>query len=94
MEKFMVASTKVGLWLNPLFMIVVYVVFASVLWLAFRLMGGEGTFTQAFAVTLYAWVPMMLLTVISAVVVLARGSFDPMTAATLVKSNPAFLVDQ
>lgn len=94
MERFMVASTKVGMWLNPLFMILVYVVFAAVLWLAFRLMGGEGNFTQAFVVTLYAWVPVMVYTLITAVVVLARGSFDPMNAATLVKSNPAFLVDQ
>jgi len=94
MERFMVASTKVAMWLNPLFMILAYAIFAGVFWFAFRLMGGEGNYAEAFSVTLYAWVPMVIYTLISAVVILARGSFDPVTAATLVKSNPAFLADQ
>jgi hypothetical protein len=35
----------------------------------------------------------VLFSVIVSIVVTARGTFDPMMAATLVKSNPAFLVD-
>jgi hypothetical protein len=88
-----IAAAKVGMWVNPLLMVVLYVILAGLLWFSFRLMGGEGNFAQAFAVTLYAWVPMILYSIVTAIVVLARGSFDPMSAATLVKSNPAFLVD-
>lgn len=87
------ASTKVLLWVSPLLGIVAYVVIAGVFLLAFRLMGGEGNFTQAFSVTLYAWIPFVISGIITGIVVVSRGSFDPATAATLVKSNPAFLVD-
>jgi hypothetical protein len=74
-------------------MIIWYVIVAGVLLLAFRLLGGEGNFAQAFSVTLYSWIPYVILTIITAIVVVAKGSFDPMAAATLVKSNPAFLVN-
>ena len=89
-----VAGAKVAIWFSPLLGIVVYVIVAAIMWLAFRLMGGEGDFLQALSVTLYAWVPLAIYSLILAIVVVAHGSFDPVTAATLVKSNPAFLVDQ
>ena len=93
MERITAASTKVFGWLGPIFGLAWYAIVAGALLLAFRLMGGQGTYKQAFSATLYAWMPLVLFSVISAVVIMARGSFDPMTAATLVKSNPAFLVD-
>jgi hypothetical protein len=80
-------------WVSPLLMVLWYLLMAGVLLLAFRLMGGEGNFKQALSATLYAWLPMILLSIVTAIVVAMRGSFDPTTAATLVKSNPAFLVD-
>jgi hypothetical protein len=93
MQRFAAASTKVTMWLSPLFMLVFYVIVAGALLAAFRLMEGEGTFEQALSATLYAWTPMLLFSIVSTIVVVAQGSFDPVTAATLVKSNPAFLVD-
>jgi len=84
---------KVILWAAPVLLVVIYVIIAAVLLLAFRLMGGEGTFHQALSATLYAWIPLLILSIITTIVVLVRGSFDPTTAATLVMSNPAFLVD-
>jgi hypothetical protein len=87
------AVSKMFLWTAPVVGIVIFVVLAAIFLFAFRLMGGEGTYAQAFSVTLYAWIPFVISGLITAIVVLARGSFDPMTAATLVKSNPAFLVD-
>jgi hypothetical protein len=93
MERMTAASAKVFGWLGPLFGVAWYAIVAGVLLLAFRLFGGEGTYKQAFSATLYAWIPLVLFGVIVTVVVLARGTFDPTTAATLVKSNPAFLVD-
>jgi hypothetical protein len=91
--KFGAAGAKVSLFAAPVLFIVWYVIVAAVLLFACRLFGGEGTFRQAFSATLYAWIPMLLLGIISLIVIAARGTFDPMTAQTLVKSNPAFLVD-
>jgi hypothetical protein len=93
MERITSASVKVMSWVLPLLMVAWYAIVAGVLLLAFRLLGGEGNFAQAFSVTLYAWMPMVLLSILTTIIVLARGTFDPVTAATLVKSNPAFLVD-
>ena len=95
MERFTKASGKVSGFVAPIFMIIGYLVIAVVLWGAFRLMGGDGDFKQALSVTLYSYLPRMLLGgIIGVAVVLMRGGlFDPMQAATLVKTNPAFLVD-
>jgi hypothetical protein len=87
------AAAKVFGWLGPIVMVIWYAIVAGALLLAFRLFGGQGTYKQAFSTTLYAWMPLVLFTILMAVVVMARGTFDPTTAATLVKSNPAFLVD-
>jgi hypothetical protein len=93
MERFSSAIAKVMGWVGPLLMIIWYLIVAGILLLAFRLMGGEGGFKQAFSTTLYAWIPLLVFGIISTIIIVARGSFDPTTAATLVKSNPAFLVD-
>lgn len=93
MERITAASVKVFAWIGPLIGVAWYAIVAGALLLAFRLFGGEGSYGQAFSVTLYAWVPLVLFGVIMTIVVVARGTFDPSTAATIVKSNPAFLVD-
>jgi hypothetical protein len=92
-ERYTIASTKVFLWLGPLMTVLFFAFVAGVLLLAFRLMGGEGNYTQSMSVTVYAWIPLVLYSVIAVIVAVARGSFDPATAATIVKSNPAFLVE-
>jgi len=91
--RFTRASAQVFGWISPIALIAMYALIAGVLLLAFRLFGGEGRYAQAFSVTLYAWMVMVLGSIVTTVVIVARGSFDPATAATLVKSNPAFLVD-
>lgn len=93
MERITAASVKVMGWIGPLLGVAWYAIVAGILLLAFRLFGGEGTYKQAFSATLYAWIPLVLFSIIVTIVVMARGTFDPTTAATLVKSNPAFLVD-
>lgn len=92
-ERMTAASAKVMGWIGPLLGVVWYAILAGVLLLAFRLFGGEGTYKQAFSATLYAWIPLVLFGIILTIVAVARGTFDPTTAVTLVKSNPAFLVD-
>jgi hypothetical protein len=92
-EKLTMASSKILSWAGPLLGAAWYAILAGILLLAFRIMGGEGTYKQALSATLYAWIPLVIFSVISTIVVVARGTFDPTTAATLVKSSPAFLVD-
>lgn len=85
--------TKAIFYIQPLMMVIWYLIVAGVLLLGFRLFGGEGTFKQAFSVTLYSWMPYVILGIVMTIVIVVKGTFDPTTAATLVKSNPAFLVD-
>lgn len=87
------AFAKVVAYTGPLWGILFYLIVAGVLLLAFRLFGGEGTFKQAFSVTLYAWIPLALYSIVVAIVGMTRSSINPTTMPTLVKSNPGFLVD-
>ncbi len=87
------AFGKVMAYTGPLWGIAVLVIMASVLLLAFRMLGGEGGFKQALSVTLYSWIPLALNSVIATIVAFSRESIDPTQMQTLVRSNPAFLVD-
>jgi hypothetical protein len=87
------AFGKVMAYVGPLWAVVFLVILAAIFLLAFRLMGGEGTFKQAFSVTLYSWVPLLLNSIVMTIVAFSRDSLDPQLMPTLVKSNPAFLVD-
>ena len=88
------AMGKVAGYLAPLFMIIGYVLIALVLWGAFRLMGGEGDFKQSLSTVLYAYFPRMILGgIIGTVIIMMRGSLDPQEAASVMMTNPGFLVD-
>jgi membrane protein, antimicrobial resistance system len=80
-------------YIGPIFGVIAWLVVAGVLFLAFRLMGGQGTFKQAFSVTLYSWIPLTICSILMSIISYAKGSFNPMLAPVIVKSNPAFLVD-
>ena len=93
-EKMTKAGGKVFAWIAPVIFVLWYLLVAGVLLLAFRLLGGQGTFRQAFSATLYAWMPLLLNGIILTIVAVARGGLiDPTQMPTLVKSNPAFLVN-
>ena len=88
------AIAKVGGYLAPLIVIIGYLLIALVLWGAFRLMGGGGDFKQALAATLYAHFPRMILaSIIGTIIIVLRGSVNPMEAPAIMMTNPAFLVD-
>lgn len=91
--KFGKASATVMAWMSPLLQLAWFALVAGALLLVFRMLGGEGSFKQAYSVTLYSWAPRVLQSIVMVIVVLIRGSVDPMSMATVVKSNPAFLVD-
>ncbi len=78
---------------SPVVAVAVWGIIAGVVLIAFRLFGGEGTYKQAFAVTLYAWFPQLIKSIITTVVAMTKGTIDATQLATLVTSNPAFLVD-
>ncbi len=93
MGRFAGVAGKVMGWVGPILGVIWYLILAGVLLLAFRLMGGEGNFKQAFSTVLYAWMPMVINGIVLTIVAVARGKVDPTQMVTLVKSNPAFLVD-
>jgi hypothetical protein len=84
---------KVTGYIGPLFGLIAWLVVAGALFLAFRAMGGAGTFKQAFSITLYSWIPLTICSILMSAIAYAKGSFNPMMAPVIVKSNPAFLVD-
>lgn len=88
------AFGKVMGWIGPIIGIIMWLIIAGVLFLAFKLFGGQQTFKQALSTLLYSWVPMVLYGIVLAIIIAARpGNWDPTHMATIVKSNPAFLVD-
>lgn len=91
--KMATAIGKVGAYASPLLVVCVFVIVAAVLLLAFRLFGGEGTFRQAFSIVTYAWIPLVIQRLILTIIIAIKGTADVNDISTLVRSNPAFLVD-
>lgn len=85
---------RISSFVSPVFVIIGLVIIAGVLLLAFRIMGGEGNFQQAFSVVTYASMPSVVKSLIMGIVILARGGVPGTEMETLVLSNPAFLVEQ
>ena len=77
---------------SPVVSLISLLIIAGVLLLAFRMMGGEGTFKQAFSVTLYAWMPLVIFYIVMDVIIASKTGITVLDLPTLVMSNPAFLV--
>jgi hypothetical protein len=85
---------KVFTYLAPVLSLIGLLVIAGVVLLAFRIFGGEGDFKQAFSVTCYASVPTIIKSIVTLIIVVAKGGIIPAQAlATIVRSNLGFLVD-
>lgn len=93
MVRFSTAFARAAAYVSPLLNLIFFAIIAGVLLLAFRLFGGEGTFKQAFSVSLYAWIPLLIGGIIGTIVLLARGTVTADEMTSLVMSNPGFLVD-
>jgi len=78
---------------SPVIAIGFWALIAGALLLTFRLFGGEGRYKQEFSVTLYAWIPLIINSVIATIVAMTRSTIDPEQMATMVASNGAVLVD-
>ena len=85
---------KVFTYISPVLSLIGLLVIAGVVLLAFRIFGGEGDFKQAFSVTCYASIPTIIKSVVTLIILLAKGGVIPAQAlATLVRSNLGFLAD-
>lgn len=87
------AISKVAAYCAPIFTVIFLLIIAGALLIAFRLFGGEGTFKQAFAVSVYGWMPGLIKSIISLAVLLARETVPAQDLAIIVRSNLGFLVD-
>jgi hypothetical protein len=85
---------KIFTFAAPFFAVLGITIVAAILLLAFRLMGGEGTFQQAFSVVTYASMPSVVKSIITAIIVLLRPGLGIQELETVVRSGPAFLVEQ
>jgi hypothetical protein len=91
--KIVSASTKILLYASPLLGAILLVIVAFALLMAFRLMGGEGTFKEALSVTVYSWLPFTISGIVATIIIAARGNIPADQLDTLVRSNVAFLAD-
>lgn len=92
MLRWAVAFGRAIMYVSPLLAVGGVVVAAALLFLGLRLLGGQLTFLQAFAVTIYSWMPHVIAGIIALIVGMTRKSFTVEELQTLVHSNPAFLV--
>lgn len=85
---------KVFSYISPVLSLIGLLIISGVVLLAFRIFGGEGDFKQAFSVTCYASIPTIIKSVVTLIIIVAKGGIIPAQAlATLVRSNLGFLVD-
>ena len=73
----------------PMFLLII----AGAYLLAFKMMGGEGTFKQSWSLTLYAWIPQLIKGVIVSLLILRSGMVTAEEVQTILKSHPGVLVD-
>lgn len=91
--RFSTAIARGMIYVAPLLNIIFFAAVAGIFLLAFRMFGGEGTFKQAFSVTLYSWMPMMIAGIAMLVILIARGEVGAEQLNSLVMSNLGFLAD-
>jgi hypothetical protein len=91
--RFSSAFARAMLYVSPLLNLIIFAIIAGVLLLAFRLFGGEGTYKQAYSVTAYSWMPLVISSIIGIVILLMRGEVGADELNNLVKSNLGFFVD-
>jgi hypothetical protein len=93
MMKFTAGTMKVTTYVSPVLSIIGLLIIAGALLLGVRMMGGEGTFRQAFSVAIYGWYPRLVKGVISVIVLMNRKAITIWDLQNPVRSNLGFLFD-
>lgn len=91
--RFTAATMKVSAYASPLLTIIILAIAAVALLVSFRMFGGAGTFAQAFSVTIYAWYPRLIKSVLAIIVVLSKKSVSVFDLQNPIRSNLGFLFD-
>jgi len=77
------------------FLILLYCLIATVaLWLTFKLMGGETTFGQAYAITMYGWLPGIIGGILGTISLFAGVNPEGFDINNPVGTNLAYYLDQ
>lgn len=84
---------KVSMYASPVLIVLMLVIAAGVLLLAFKMFGGEGDFNAALSITTYAWFPRLIRGILGAIVILSKGSFSMYELQNPIMSNLGFLFD-
>lgn len=87
--KFQKFSIPLTIAFVPLILLIV----AAAYLLAFKMMGGEGTFKQSWSITLYAWIPQLIKGLIVTLLILRAGTVTAEEVQTILKSHLGVLVD-
>ncbi len=93
MVRFSAATMKVFAFASPLVSILVLMIVAAILMFAFRMFGGQGTFRQAFSVTIYAWYPLLIKSILAVIVILNKTAISIFDLQNPILSNLGFLFD-
>lgn len=89
-------GTKVQKFTAPIAVVampITLLIMGGLLLLAFRVMGGDVGFKQAFSITAYGWLPQGLKGLIIAVLVSMREKVTQVDLESILKSNLGFLAD-
>lgn len=87
------AIMKVSMYASPVLIVLMLVIVAGVLLLAFKMFGGEGDFNIALAVTTYAWFPRLIRGILGAIVAFSKSSLSIYDLQNPIMSNLGFLFD-
>ena len=93
MIRFTAATMRVSAYASPVLSILILAIAAGCLMLAFRMFGGEGTFVHAFSVTIYAWYPRLIKSVLAVIVILSKKTTSIFDLQNPILSNLGFLFD-
>jgi hypothetical protein len=89
--KFVVGFTKAVFYVSPVLGLLILVVMAMLLLVAFRIFGGDGEFPQAFSIVLYSWMPQLIRSVIAIIVLVMRPVITLADVQDPIRSNLGFL---
>lgn len=71
----------------------IILIVAGIYSLALQLFGGDATFRQILSVTVYAWMPIAVQSILRTAVILPRGMMSPDEILRVLKSNPGTFLE-